>query len=74
MEAPASRPLLTTVTQPIEELAERAVGQLLGRIGQVPEDPETQRAQTIMLMPRLLIRDSCARLVSNASSNVATPR
>jgi LacI family transcriptional regulator len=70
----AIRPLLTTVTQPIEELAERAVGQLLGRIGQVPEDPEKQRAQTIMLMPRLLIRDSCARLVSNASSNVATPR
>ncbi len=58
----AIRPLLTTVTQPIEELAERAVSRLLDRIGQAPESAAKQRAQTIMLTPRLLIRDSCTRL------------
>jgi len=70
----AIRPLLTTVTQPIEELAERAVGRLLEKIGEVPADAKRRSAQIITLMPRLLIRDSCARLTPQARPRSSGPR
>jgi LacI family transcriptional regulator len=70
----AIRPLLTTVTQPIEELAERAVSRLLEKIGATAAESKRQTAQTITLMPRLVIRDSCARLTPPERSNMPAPR
>jgi DNA-binding LacI/PurR family transcriptional regulator len=66
--------LLTTVTQPIEELAERAVSRLLEKIGATAAESKRQTAQTITLMPRLVIRDSCARLTPPERSNMPAPR
>jgi LacI family transcriptional regulator len=70
----AIRPLLTTVTQPIEELAERAVRRLLEKIDEVPDAPRKPNPQTITLMPRLLIRDSCSRLAAHSRPEVSAPR
>ena len=59
----AIRPRLTTVAQPIEELGARAVRRLLEKLNQKKEGIEPGPGpQIITLEPRLLIRDSCARL------------
>jgi len=70
----AIRPLLTTVTQPIEELAERAVRRLLEKIDEAPTAARKPNPQTITLMPRLLIRDSCSRRTVQPQSEGSAPR
>jgi LacI family transcriptional regulator len=55
----ASRPRLTTVSQPIGEMGIRAVEQLLTRIARRTAARRTS-AQMITLQPRFLIRDSCS--------------
>lgn len=47
---------LTTVVQPMSEVAEKAVEVLIGRIQQTPLDYQTQR---IVVAPRLVVRRSC---------------
>jgi LacI family transcriptional regulator len=58
----AVRPRLTTVAQPLRDLGIQAVDLLLGRIQQKIDHAEPHPARTVMLGPRLMIRDSCAPL------------
>jgi len=58
----AIRPKLTTVAQPIAELGARAAEMLIDRIAGKPGEGATTPPSVVMLEPRLVIRDSCARL------------
>ena len=60
----AIRPQLTTVAQPIEELGKLAVERLLDQIedGKHRGTEQNRERKVSVLEPRLLIRDSCARL------------
>jgi LacI family transcriptional regulator len=50
-------PLLTTVAQPIEEIAEIAAEQLLGKI-----ETNNAKVKKIVLEPKLVIRDTCRKM------------
>lgn len=57
----AIRPQLTTVAQPIEELGNQAVVELLSRIAEKSQNGQIASPRVVTLNPKLLIRDSCAR-------------
>jgi LacI family transcriptional regulator len=69
----AIRPQLTTVSQPIEEMGTHAVEKLLDRIAKKTVAKRTT-ANTTVLQPSFLIRDSCANRVAPARSKQQTTR
>jgi len=69
----AIRPQLTTVSQPIEEMGTHAVEKLLDRIAKKTVAKRTT-ANTTVLQPSFLIRDSCANRVAPTRSKQQTTR
>ncbi len=53
------QPALTTIRQPIDEIAQQATERLLGRLQETYTDPQAH----ILLTPRLIVRGSTARHV-----------
>lgn len=61
--ASAVTPALTTVAQPIEEIAEKAARLLLERVHSPQPKKPTER---VVFQPRLVVRDSCRNLEESA--------
>jgi DNA-binding LacI/PurR family transcriptional regulator len=55
----AISPALTTVAQPVRELAQTAISLLIGKI---QNDPSYTEGKRIVLDPSLVVRDSCRKV------------